>query len=273
MKTSNFLLSKKIRAITKIKIFCFLIIIFYLSACIIPLNPVETSILGIEEINTKNYEIGQKLHVSIGGPAISVKKYKKTQLKPLYMRATTDFEIKGSSLSVSANDETRFRIRGEVTDRDARQYSVLALKGSYIFNDELYEKDYWFDFLIDKNGAPKENSLYEGQRIKKYSFSITPSDLKFIPLERYLIDKNQAYLNFDFLYGGVHDDHIFFTYREFSKHNMSTPAYFQNVSYNINQKTVRFRNFEMVIHRATNEQIELTVISDGQKSIPHPSSL
>ena len=44
---------------------------------------------------------------------------------------------------------------------------------------------------------------------------------------------------------------------------MARPSYYQELTYELGQKTIRFKNLIMSIHNVDNEKIEFIVISDN----------
>lgn len=53
------------------------------------------------------------------------------------------------------------------------------------------------------------------------------------------------------------------TYKEYSYNDLARPAFFQNLTYQVDAKQIRFKNFLIQIHDVTNEQITYTVLKDG----------
>ena len=241
----------------KMKFLFLFVFSVYVIGCVNPIRPTTNTLIGDDHIFYKNFEVGQKLTANIGEPVLKVKNYTISRYKPLFMRASSDFEISGGIVTITGDAKTFYPIIGEMINDD-QTCTVLALpsKGDFLSREST------FGVLIKKDGSV-QGKVFQSTRIFIiYSFSPTPPDLKFIPLERAIVDKNKNYLNFDLVYGGVHDGHLFFTYREFSADDLEIPVFFQNISYGTGKKIINFRDIELSIHSVTNENIEFTVLSE-----------
>lgn len=230
-----------------------LLAILVLSGCVQQIRPSLRSHLGTERVFEKNYQIGQKLAAYVGQPIVKVKDYKVTRFKSKYMRASDDFVISGGIVTITGNKNTDYVVRGETTI-NGKTYSVVTLPSSQLVPG--------FGALVDETGSV-HNAALSNNIVMVYSFSHSPSDLKFIPSQHEEIVVDYGYLNYELIYGGTDGKSLTITYREYTSKDLARPAFYQNLVYESAQNQIRFRDTVINIHEATNEKIVFTVISDG----------
>ena len=78
------------------------------------------------------------------------------------------------------------------------------------------------------------------------------------------VDTNAGYENFELLYNGTDGKSVFVTYREYTSDNLARPAYFQNLTYDSNAGTIRFKKFRIRVVKATSEALSYVVLEDGR---------
>jgi len=86
-----------------------------------------------------------------------------------------------------------------------------------------------------------------------------PSDFRASKVAKTSIDSSQGYTNFELVYTGLSSGVIRITYREYSPDDLARTAFFQDLTYNAGERSVRFRDLAIEILKATNEQIEYRV--------------
>jgi hypothetical protein len=94
------------------------------------------------------------------------------------------------------------------------------------------------------------------------SVSVEPSDVILIPYSYVEIDKKKGFTNYEIIYTGKSGNSLNLVYREFTPDDMAKTAFYQNLSYDVGAKSVRFRNLLLKIEDITNEKISYTVIKD-----------
>lgn len=69
-------------------------------------------------------------------------------------------------------------------------------------------------------------------------------------------------INYELIYGGKDATGLHVVYREYTSDGLARQAFFQNLNYESNAKTIRFKNLNLEIGRADNEKIIFKVIED-----------
>lgn len=236
-----------------------LIIVSWIVTCIIActqyVRPTSSEYLGTERVFDKNYEIGQKLSAYVGQPIIKVKAYKVDRYKSNYMRASDDFIISGGIVTITGNKNTDYSVIGETTIGE-ETYTVVSIPSQRRNKGGL---------LIKSDGSVhnKVLSINGSNVIMVYTFSVSPHDLKFYTSkgEKRIVDAD--YINYELIYGGTDGKSLTITYREYTKKDLARPAFYQNLVYQLGQSKIRFKDNVVEVHKATNEKIVYTVISDG----------
>ncbi len=234
-----------------------LIIVSWIVTCFLGctqyVRPTSSEYLGTERVFDKNYEIGQKLSAYVGQPIIKVKAYKVDRYKSNYMRASDDFIISGGIVTITGNKNTDYSVIGETTI-GKETYTVVSIP-SQRRNKGV---------LIKSDGSVHNKVLSIGSDvIMVYTFSVSPHDLKFYTSkgEKRIVDAD--YINYELIYGGTDGKSLTITYREYTKKDLARPAFYQNLVYQLGQSKIRFKDNVLEVHKATNEKIVYTVISDG----------
>lgn len=155
------------------------------------------------------------------------------------------------------------------------QDDTFLVQGSYSINNKKYLvvnnyalKSYYQLLLDDKNNVAG---------LLKFSRSLNATD----PV--YIIDKNIPYepkeikfqknvyrketkikdgMRYELIYTGCTADNLTMVYREYTPDDLARPAFFQNLTYNIKQKQIRFKNLLIEIMLADNEKIVFKVLKD-----------
>lgn len=95
-----------------------------------------------------------------------------------------------------------------------------------------------------------------------YDFRPKPEGSRLIPAKQQEIQAESGYKNFEVIYSGISDTAMQFTYREFTPDNMARPAFFQDLTYSLGSKSLRFRGFKIQVLSASNESIRFIVEED-----------
>ena len=92
---------------------------------------------------------------------------------------------------------------------------------------------------------------------------LDPPDFHATRGEKTEIDAKRSYTNFELLYSGVSGGAVRLTYREYSPGDLTHPSQFQDLTYNLADKSVRFKDVVLEIESADNQNIRFRV-----KSVP-----
>lgn len=227
------------------------------------ISPVTRVHLGEEHVFQKNYTINQRSIAYVGQQVVKVKDYWVNRYRTQIMRASNDFVITGGVITgpvviITGQANKDYSIVGE-TFLDDKPYTVLKVPVGSCY----------MGLLINADGSVhnKVSNLTTqfGNIVMVPSFKSTPSNLKFVRLEEKVTSKDKGSLNYELLYGGTDGKMITITYREFTSENLARSSFYQNLVYDSKQKTIRFRNTVIMVHSATNEKMDYTVISDDLK--------
>lgn len=100
---------------------------------------------------------------------------------------------------------------------------------------------------------------------KGYTFS--KDSAKFIELESHYEVKNpKDEINFNIVYNGISGDTLRLAYREFTANDLARPAFFQDLTYNKNEKIIKFRGIDIEILKVTNNELTYKISQDGMKT-------
>ena len=96
-----------------------------------------------------------------------------------------------------------------------------------------------------------------------YNYSTDPPGVVFQPDTSTSTVSSAGYLNFELVYSGVTKDSVRLLYREYTQQDLVRPAFSQDVVYERDASTIRFRNVLIRVLQATGEQIRFVVLEDG----------
>src|ERR1039457_437852 len=226
--------------------------------CSLPIRSVSREYQSSESLFEKNYTIDKKQFAYVGHPIITVKNYNIWKYKARYMRSSDDFKITGGMMTYSGKKDSDYPVVREIT-LNSLTYPALCLREG----DNL-------GIIIKDNGNILGQAAYKSD-LSLYNFTAMPTDLKFTPVLHDEIDSDPFTKGFryELLYGGTDGKSFFVTYREFVD-DMAQPATYQNLTYEAGKKQIRFKDFVIQIHEATNERIVYTVTDDGLKGNKSP---
>ncbi len=208
---------------------------------------------GTERIKYQSHKIGRVQTAYVGEPMVKVKDYVVNRYRSKVARATNDFVISSGFIKITGNTDVDYSLNKE-TVVDGVKYDVVDLPGGLPPGG--------FGVLVTPEGGVT-NFFMNGGELHR-GWNVYPNNLKFIAGEKREVDPKSAYLNYELLYGGSDGKSVNLTYREYSSESNAIPSYFQNISYGIVNRMIRFRNISMEVIEITNEKIVFNVISDGQ---------
>src|SRR6185437_11019546 len=116
-------------------------------------------------------------------------------------------------------------------------------------------------FFIDETGRIARSG--GGLGVTTEVSDLEPADFRATRGEKTSIDASRGYTNFELLYSGVASGAVRLTYREYASGDMARPASFQDLTYNLADKSIRFKDVLIDIENADNQAIRFRV-----KSVP-----
>lgn len=210
--------------------------------------------LGTHAIFEKNYQLGQELSANVGEPMVRIKEQYVERFieRPMTMQTTEDFVIRGGPVTLRGEKNTPYPIQGEIT-LGGHTYRLIDLPGG---SQSTYR------VLINKEGRVYYKVLF-ADKFVMWQFKTTPPELRFeFSQEKDIYDVVKSGRVFELIYGGTDGKTIYVTYREFADGELNQPVFFQHLIYKADSESVRFRNMEMKIHKATHDKVVFTLIRD-----------
>ena len=227
-----------------------LLFMFYGCATI---KPLSDSARVTKHIYNKNYRIGTPRSAYVGEEIIKVVDYYAVSKKTNKIKALNDFTVSVSANgSYHANKGEVFNILGVVDENGFSQYVIMfpGIKSQ-------------IKFCINSDGTISNRLIGDMNQTLWLSPKVSPSNAKLEVVSIEEIDTSKGYINFELVYSGITGNNINILYREYTREGLAREAYYQNITYPINSKTIRFRNILLLINSLTAEQISYTVTQDG----------
>lgn len=246
--------------------------ILFLSACVTSkIMPVQVEERGIEHVVDKNYEIGQRKSVYVGDAMVRLKDYFVHRVVEAAIEPNVDFSMEGSNLNgtgmhviLKGKKSDSYPIVG-IADLDGQKLYVVQVPGRNVAAN-INVAGCMPCVLFDVNtGAPVSKGIFgNGYFTPGDGFTrITPSSVRMARSSTESIIAEKGYINQEIIYSGLAGGAMRLAYREYSKEDHARPAFYQELTYDLNSQFIRFRNIRIQVHSATNESISYTVLEDG----------
>ena len=217
-------------------------------------SPLMPTIVSSEQIVERSYTLGKEQIAYVGGALARVRDYRVDRtIRQGLLHAEHDFSLfypfLGPTVQVSASDE--IPVVGK-TKRDGQTYRLITLP--HVPTVKL---------LITDEGRLEGSGLGLGNARMGYSYETKPTGVTFRPSTSTSTVSSAGYINFELVYSGVTKDSIRLHYREYTQNDLARPAFSQDVVYDRDSSTIRFRNVLIRVREATGEQISYVVLEDG----------
>lgn len=243
-----------------------------LSACatsqIMPIQPEER---GIEHVVDKSFQLGQRKSVYVGEAMVRLKDYYAHRVVEAAVEPNVDFSMEGSNLNgtgmhviLTGKKGNSYPVSG-IADLEGQKLYVVQVPGRNVAAN-IDVAGCMPCALFDVNtGAPIAKGIFgNGYFTPGDGFTrITPSSLRMSRSNSESISAEKGYINQEIIYSGLAGGAIRLSYREYSKEDLARPAFYQELTYDLNSQFIRFRNIRIQVHSATNEGISYTVVEDG----------
>ena len=245
----------------KVLLFSFLICLFIIQGCaggqwinakFTPINPTpggyvknytlgetKTAFIGQEIIKVEMCDYFQKNVISSQGIYVDAK-YDK--FRKLYINTESNKSPISIIGTVEFDGET-FYLTDILSDNSRRKWGLLISSDGNVYKKGIFGIDYLMMFIPD-------------------SINITPDRVEYLPI---CIREKSSSVSYEVIFAGKNDISLNATYKEYTVKDLARPSFFQNLTYQANAKQIRFKNFLIQIHNATNEKITYTVLEDGLK--------
>lgn len=224
------------------------------------IHPIGATFNGTERVFDKNYEIGKKLIIYVGQPVIKVKDYNVKSFTSTDIKSSDNFILSLGAFDFSGSKNITYKATGE-TLLNGKIYKIISLpsqKNSKVILGLLINSDGNINFLDSLINLDQGSFL-----VSPMSLKISPSNLKFEFSKENIIDVNSGYLNYELIYGGTDGKSIMISYREYTATDMARPAFYQDLTYQVDKKNIRFKDTTIEVYESTNERFVYKVISDG----------
>lgn len=220
-------------------------------------SPRTPPVVSSEQIVERSYKLGKEQVAFVGGVVARVKDYRvEKTARQGSMHASRDFSLFYPILGPTAQVKTTdvIPIVG-TTERDGQTYRLISLPRVPLVK-----------LLITDDGRLEGSGIGLGNARMGYNYSTNPPDVIFQPDTSTSTVSSAGYLNFELVYSGVTKDSIRLLYREYTQQDLVRPAFSQDVVYERDASTIRFKNILMRVLQATGEQIRYVVLEDGYPS-------
>lgn len=206
----------------------------------------------------KNYTIGVVKTVSVGEPLIQVKDYYVTKYSLPQMSPSERFTVDGTMVHEIFDVGQKFDVHGKIT-MDGEEFTIVPFTPNPVhFKALLVKKD---GTIHNKIG--NYNAQLGGIIPMIYTYQITPESAKLNRIEDEKVVTDKGYQNYEILYNGSNKSSMLFTYREFSPDGLARTAFYQNLTYEANATSIRFKGFKINILKSNNEEIKFFVAEDS----------
>ncbi len=208
----------------------------------------------------KNFAVGELKSVPVGETMVSLKDYyQKARQDTWSIGQPVSLRVGLSSMVVIPGDyAVAARVKVDGTDYDVVDVKVHPYELTTFGPSSAVVP---MTFLIDPSGRIAKSG--SGLGITTDVSGLDPADFRATRAEKNAIDSSRGYTNFELLYSGVAAGALRLTYREYSPNDLSRPASFQDLTYNLADKSIRFKNMQLDIESADNQAIRFRV-----KSVP-----
>jgi len=227
------------------------LILLWLIACA-SVKPTTRDISASEHVYVKNYKIGEAKKIYIGEELIKVKDYYLIKSSQNKLEALDDFEIKMPFHQHRGYRGDVYQIQGMSKTGNVDVYLVrFSTIPQLRFG--ISKEGYWAHFIIDNSNAILHTLFV----------NFKPEKARFKKIMEEKVDKTRGFTNYEIVFTGITEEAINILYREYTSDDIARPAFYQNLVYPNDSKTIRFKKIKISINEITNEGISYTVLQDG----------
>ncbi len=218
-----------------------------------PISPVRTN-----QVRESNYTIGVERNVVVGDPIVRVRDYSEVVTETTLMEANESFELSGGIVHINFQRGERLPIFGQRVE-DGVTYTV-ARKGE--FGIHIAPDGTIGPRVI--NGLGRAHTPAEVVMV--YRFSPSSSSARFNRVADRNVQRTAAGQNFEIVFNGIDGQAMRFQYREYTANDLARPAFFQELSYPLATRTIRFREIVINVASIDAQEVRYTVVADGRTS-------
>lgn len=217
----------------------------------------QTTLPETVQLGERGYTLGAESEVFVGESLVRSKTWavdvRKTDGVTNYIPFTFRFTV-GAAVHFPAGTEMR------TVGRDThagKVYTLVKMPPAEFSNNLLMLDDnYLFIGLV----KARRKVISSGANI---FISASPQRVQFSPKRMSLADVRGMSTNREIIYSGKTRDAINLLYREYTEHDLARPAFSQNLVYDPDVKTIRFRDIVIRVISVDSEKIRYVVEKDG----------
>ena len=205
-----------------------------LTGCTTAMKVGDSSLSKIENVDYKNYSLGQKQTAYVGEQIISRKSYQAIVKNNLF-QAQNDFSLQGglgtTSINLNSSAGDTFRVAGQ----NEQNNPVVNIPGS-IFMFGINDQGEWDETVMSP-------SFWTSPIGSGGQYKLIPSNTKFKAIESKVPFSEAGYINHEIIFTGVGTNGISLLYREYTFENMARSDFKQNLVFPVDSEELRFRNY------------------------------
>ncbi len=229
-------------------------------------RPPVAQLGGIQTKEEKNYTVGMEKTVNVGDPvAIRRNFFYKEVERSDRVKASNDFEAQvkfpaTAPVVYRGQQGEELEVVGTTTvDKKPCRIVSLGVARTGVPAGMLVSAE--TDQPVGKGVGVNAVGAWTTFTV---SFSIDRPDTRFPILKRLEVVKDKPYENWEIIFTGRVGENITLVYREFTPDDLAKPAFYQNLTYNLEkEKTFQFRKLRVEVLRVSNEAMTFKVLSDS----------
>jgi len=214
------------------------------------LNPVNSLFIEDKVVADKSYKIGEQRHAFVGEAVIKKKSYKFKTQSQLMAVPLVNASLTSSSEQIILGEGHNYPIKYEIF-KEGVKYSIFEIPANNGF----------YGILFDDNGMLYGRVLKNGEELGS-NFKVEPINAAVRVVRPEEVLNRQLIENYDLVFSGTSNNQLNFSYREYSDENLAKPAFFQDLTYPTDSKTIRYKNIRINIIKIDAEGITYEVLSD-----------
>ncbi|MBX3428958.1 MAG: hypothetical protein KF779_05200 [Hyphomonadaceae bacterium] len=232
------------RAIVTIIFTCFV------AACAtVVASPDNKGTSEVTERRERNYEVGVERTAVVGDSIVRVRAYTEQVTRYPAFEVTEPFRLSGGPVTLHFARGERLPIFGERTN-DGVTYTVVRKDG--VYGIQVAPDGSVGSGVINGLGT-------EIQVVMAYRFTVDPNSARLQRSDAQEVRRTPTGENFEIVFNGIDGAAMRFQYREYTADDMARPAFFQDLSYPLGTRTIRFRSMSIDVARVDAQQITYTV--------------
>ncbi len=218
----------------------------------VALSPVNA--FQVEDIirEEKNYAVNKIHNVYVGEAIIRKKVFLDKIQSELIGRPMMDIALRSGQLVIDLLSSKEYPVTSRVS-LAGRPHNVLEvlqqIEGTI------------FGIMVDQDGQVLPQVL-NGDVLMKRHFAVMPLTGQVQIEHKKTLMSSQMMDNFEIVFGGINDNQMSFTYREFTAEDIAKTAFFQQLTYPVKSKVIRFKTHKIKVHDVTSESITYEVLEE-----------